>query len=320
MRVALLFIDGVGIGRPDPEVNPLARGEFLLSRFQNGTGTPLPAGGAMAEVDTTFGVPGRPQSASNQTAILTGLPAPRMIGKHVLGYPNQALREILSAHSVVKRLVEAGQTALFANGYPAGYLDALGLQRHPSSHLDVTIPENARRRLRPSAMLAAMAAGGVVIHTLEDVREGRALTHDIDGERAGRRGLRVPRRIPEEAAEILWAAAASTQFVAFEHFLADEAGHARDMPGALAALTTFDRFARAVVARRPPDAQVIVCSDHGNVEDLSTRSHTLGRVAVLWFGPGADEQVRQIRDVAGVGRAILALFGIAPPEVPEPAR
>jgi hypothetical protein len=320
MRVALLFIDGVGIGRPDPQVNPLARGEFLLSRFQNGTGTPLPAGGAMAEVDTTFGVPGRPQSASNQTAILTGLPAPRMIGKHVLGYPNPALRQILAAHSVVKRLVEAGHTAAFANAYPAGYLDALGLERTPSAHADVAIPEKARRRLRPSAMLAAMAAGGVAIHTLADVREGRALTNDIDGERAGRRGFRVPRRTSEQAAEILWAAAASTEFVVFEHFLADKAGHARDMPGALAALTTFDRFAREVVAARPPDAHVIVCSDHGNVEDLSTRSHTLGRVAVLWFGPESERRVRQIADVAGVGRAILALFGIAPSAVPEPAR
>src|SRR5688500_1863513 len=107
MRVVLLFIDGVGIGRSDPEVNPLARGEWLLSQFQGGTGTALPSGGALAEVDPTFGVPGRPQSASNQTAILTGLPAPRMIGKHVLGYPNAQLREILAEHSVVKRLVEA---------------------------------------------------------------------------------------------------------------------------------------------------------------------------------------------------------------------
>ena len=317
MRVALLFIDGVGIGRRDPEVNPLARGEFLLSQFQNGTGTPLPPGGAMAEVDTTFGVPGRPQSASNQTAILTGLPAPRMIGKHLLGYPNQALREILSAHSVVKQLVEAGHRALFANAYPAGYLDALGLARRPSSHPDVTIPEKAKRGLRPSASLEAMAAGGVVIHTLDDARDGRAITHDIDGERARRRGFRVPPRTPEQAAEILWAAAGSTQLVMFEHFLADEAGHARDMPAALRALTTFDRFARAVVGARPDDAHVIICSDHGNVEDLSTRSHTLGRVALLWFGPDAERHVRGIADVAGVGRAILELFGIAPPLLPE---
>jgi hypothetical protein len=320
VRVALLFIDGVGIGRRDPAVNPLARGEFLLSRFDDGSGSPLPPGGALVEVDTTFGVPGRPQSASNQTAILTGLPAPRIIGKHVLGFPNGALLEILRAHSLVKRLAEAGRPATFANAYPAAYLDALGLRRRPSPAPEIVLPAPAKRRLRPSATTAAMAAGGVELRTLADAAAGQALTNDIDGERAHRRGFSVPLRTPEEAAGILWEVASSAEFTMFEHFLADEAGHARDMPGALRALQTFDRFARAVIASRPEDAHVIICSDHGNVEDLSTRSHTLGRVAILWFGPGAGQRVQAISDVAGVGRAILALFGIEPEPLPEPSR
>ena len=57
--MALLFTDGVGIGRADPAVNPLARGEFLLSRFEGGAGAPLPMGGTAHPVDATFGVPGR---------------------------------------------------------------------------------------------------------------------------------------------------------------------------------------------------------------------------------------------------------------------
>ena len=35
MRVALLFIDGVGIGPRTPDTNPLARGDFLVSRFDD---------------------------------------------------------------------------------------------------------------------------------------------------------------------------------------------------------------------------------------------------------------------------------------------
>src|SRR4051812_31947714 len=88
VRVALLFIDGVGVGRADPEVNPLARRPYLLSRFTDAPGTPLPAGGLFQAVDPTFGVPGRPQSATNQTALLTGQPAPVHLGRHVLGFPN----------------------------------------------------------------------------------------------------------------------------------------------------------------------------------------------------------------------------------------
>ncbi|RKH25604.1 metalloenzyme, partial [Corallococcus praedator] len=35
MRVAVLFIDGVGVGRNDPAVNPLSGRDHLLSWFQD---------------------------------------------------------------------------------------------------------------------------------------------------------------------------------------------------------------------------------------------------------------------------------------------
>ena len=60
MRVALLFIDGVGVGARDPDFNPLARRELLLSPFEDGTGTALP-NGSRTLLETTFGVPGRPR-------------------------------------------------------------------------------------------------------------------------------------------------------------------------------------------------------------------------------------------------------------------
>lgn len=306
MAVALLFIDGVGIGAKDPERNPLARGEFLLSQFDDGSGTRLPAGGVVTFVDTTFGVPGRPQSASNQTAILTGEPAPKIIGKHVLGYPNPPLRGLLRERSIVKRLVASGHSATFANCYPAGYLDALGLLRRESRAADVVIPEKYARRIKASATTLAMAAGDVALRTLDDARADRGLTNDIDGRRANERGFPAPRRSPEEAAEIFLSLTRHADFTLFEHYLADEAGHAQDFSAAEDALSTFDAFTRALVAVKPPDLHILVCSDHGNVEDLSTRRHTLNLVPVLYFGP--DPSVpRRLQDVADVGRVTLQL-------------
>lgn len=302
MPVALLFIDGVGVGTKDPDRNPLARHELMLSQFHDGAGTSLPSGGVLTAVDPTFGVPGRPQSASNQTAILTGDPAPRMIGKHVLGFPNPPLRELLASRSIVRRLVEAGRTATFANAYPAGYLDALGLKRRESATPDVVIPEKALRKIKASATTLAMAAGEVPLRTLQDAREGHGLTNDIDGRRGRRNGFPVPSRTIGEAAEIFLRIASGADFTLFEHYLADEAGHAQDFDAAEDALRTFDAFARAVVATKPADLHVLICSDHGNVEDLSTRSHTLNPVPVLYFGPGP---LPSLRDVADVGRAIL---------------
>lgn len=305
VRVALLFIDGVGVGRKDPAVNPLAGRTHLLSQFGDAPGTTLPEGGRCIPVDTTFGVEGRPQSASNQTAILTGEPAPALIRRHVLGYPNPPLRGLLAERSLVKRLVASGRTATFANSYPAPYLDALKLRRRASTTPpEFTFSPALIKRLRPSASTLAFSAGEVPLRTLDDARAGDGLTHDITGSHAHRRGLFVPQRTPEEAAQIFWRVAEGVDFTFFEHYLADEAGHARDFDAAFAALDTFDAFARAVVATQPSDARVLICSDHGNVEDLSTRSHTLNPVPVLYFGPPAPE-VEALATVADVGRTVL---------------
>ncbi len=326
MPVALLFIDGVGIGRRDPAINPLARdacADHLLARFldddenEDGGGLsprPLPFGGVATSVETTFGVPGRPQSASNQTAILTGLPAPRLTGRHVLGFPDAPLRALLAEHAVPKRLRAHGLRATFANAYPAGYLDALGLRRRGPSdaNAEVVIPERARRKIRPSATTLAMAAGEVPLRTFDDARRAEGLTHDIHARLARGRGFDVPERSPEEAAEIFWRICGEAEFTLFEHYLADEAGHAQDFALAQEALCTFDAFARAVAVNRPRDAHVLVCSDHGNVEDLGTRSHTLHRVPALYFGPSAEAVVSQLQTVADVGLVILRLLGVEP--------
>jgi phosphopentomutase len=78
----------------------------------------------------------------------------------------------------------------------------------------------------------------------------------------------------------------------FEFFETDEAGHARSMERALEALGRLDDFLRALVAGLGPGDALVVASDHGNVEDLSTRNHTRAPVPVLGFG----------RAAAGVGR------------------
>lgn len=306
MRVAVLFIDGVGVGARDEATNPLARDELLLSQFDDGTGAALPAGGVRVDLDTTFGVEGRPQSATNQTAILTGRDAPRLLGRHVLGYPNATLRALLAEASIVKRLSAAGRTATFANAYPAAWLDVLAVPRRPSSTPDIEVPERYRKKGKASASTLAMAAGAVPLRTFDDARRGEGLTHDIDGVLARGRGLDVPERTPTEAAEIFWRL--SADFTLFEHYLADEAGHAQDLDAALRALRTFDAFARAVIATRPEDAQVLIVSDHGNVEDLSTRSHTRSPVALLSFGAYPTSTTSTVADV---GRLVLAQLGVS---------
>lgn len=301
MATLFVFVDGVGAGARDPDRNPLARGEFLLSRFEDGTGAALPAGGRAVLADATLGVSGRPQSATGQTAILTGENAPALLGRHLLGFPNAALRELLRRRSLFRALAETGGTALFANAYPVAYLRALGFEAEGAPEFEL-----GRRRARASATTVAFAAGGGRFRTWLDAREGRGLTHDITGRRARTHGADVPVRAPAEAAELLLRLARDRDLTVFEFFETDEAGHARSMERALDALERLDGLLRALVAGLGPGDALVVTSDHGNVEDLSTRNHTRALVPVLGFGRAAD-RVGAVGDLTHLAPLLLAL-------------
>jgi 2,3-bisphosphoglycerate-independent phosphoglycerate mutase len=304
VSVLFVFVDGVGVGARDPEVNPLARGEYLLSQFAGGGGTPLPRGGRAVTADATLGVPGRPQSATGQATLLTGQNAPRAIGRHLLGFPSAPLRALIEAHSIFRGLAAAGRPALFANAYPASYLHALGL----ADGSEPGPPMPARRRARPAAAVVAYAAAGGRFRTWADARRGEALTHDLTGVRANSFGADLPSRTPEEAAEILLRLSADQQLTTFEFFETDEAGHARSMSHALEALGRLDGFLRALVAGLDSAVSLVVTSDHGNVEDLGTRNHTLAPVPVLGFGPAAAE-LEGVRDLTGIAPLLLRWAG-----------
>src|SRR5947208_11339573 len=118
-RVLLFFIDGIGVGSSDPGRNPLATGSFPTlgltetSAPRARAGPPRWAHG----IDAALGVPGLPQSATGQTAILTGVNAPAIMGHHLSGFPGPTLRRVLFEHSLLKQVRERGKSATFLNAF-----------------------------------------------------------------------------------------------------------------------------------------------------------------------------------------------------------
>jgi len=308
VAVLFVFVDGVGAGAPDPASNPLARGEFLLSRFADGSGAPLPRGGAAALADACMGVAGRPQSATGQSTILSGENAPAALGAHLLGFPSARLRAWLEPRSLFRALAAEGLSGTFLNAYPVAHLRALGLEAEGEPEFDLAA---LRRRARASATTVAYAAAGGRFRTWGEARAGRALTHDITGVRANRFGARLPPRSPEEGAAILLEAARGHDLTLFEFFETDEAGHARSMEQALEVLSRLDAFLRAAVAGLAPGDALVVSSDHGNLEDLASRNHTRNAVPVLGFGAAAA-RVAEVLDLAGLAPLLRSLAAEGP--------
>ena len=115
----LVLLDGVGAGRRDAGVNPLARpGVRFLANFEDDApGKPLPRGGRFVPLDACLGVDGLPQSATGQTALLTGVNAAAEIGRHLPGFPNAALRKILRERSILRHAASRGRRAAFINAF-----------------------------------------------------------------------------------------------------------------------------------------------------------------------------------------------------------
>lgn len=288
--VLLFFIDGLGIGTRNP-LNPLAQLDDAapLAVFQDETPATL-YDGIVVPTDPRLGVEGRPQSASGQTTILTGINAPARLGYHKQGFPNQPLLEILKTHSIFRQLREAGVGPVtFANAYTDGFF--------------------TQRPRWISATTAAVEAAGMNFRSIADLKNGDAVFMDFTNRLLIERGVDVAPRTEAEAAEVLARITAAHRFTLYEYFITDKVGHAQDMPRAIEVLRSLACFIRELLARLDLErTTVILTSDHGNIEDLSSRNHTLHAVPTIVWGAQRTRVAARIKNLADITPAIVELL------------
>jgi 2,3-bisphosphoglycerate-independent phosphoglycerate mutase len=309
-RIVIVFVDGVGLGPAEADSNPLRHPDLrLLANFlprgwrpPDGGGRPaelpevhrtasLPFDGLVRATDASLGLPGLPQSATGQTTLLTGENAAEAIGRHLYGYPSPTLRQMLMRASVFKQLADAGKRVAFLNAYRPLFFE-LG---------------DAVWTKGMSATTWANRAGGAPFRTVDDLRAGRAVYHDITHDSARARGYDIPLRTPEEAGAVLARAGGEFDFVFFEFFQTDKAGHARDGAQAVHELVKLEHFlAAALEGLDLARTTLLVTSDHGNVEDLGTKSHTWNPVPTLLFGERAGALTPRLDRLEAFTPAIVA--------------
>ena len=290
MSVLLFFVDGLGIGTRGAQ-NPLdgLADAAPLAVFQ-GEEPETVFGGLLVRTDPRLGIEGRPQSASGQTTILTGVNAPAALGYHKQGFPNEALREVISEHSIFLQLKRAGiGPNTFANAYTPMFFDA--------------------RPRWVSATTVAVEAAGMRFRDLDDLQRGRAVFQDYTNGMLIERGFSTSPRTPEEAAEILAQLAGEHRFTLYEYFITDKTGHAQDAEAARRVLTGLARLVRHLLSRLDlARMTVILTSDHGNIEDLSSRNHTLNDVPTLVWGEHKQGVAARVRTLADITPAIVRVL------------
>jgi len=302
MHVLMLFLDGIGLGADDPQHNPFAAADLptlhTLAGGHRWLATTPHINGARAlfiPTDPLMGVAGRPQSGSNQAAIVTGRNIPALIGEHYGPKPNQATRDLLDAENLFKRLVATGKSAAILEAYP------------PRWHKGI----NSGKHIPASYQYAARSAG-LRFFTKDDFFAGDAMSGDWTG--AGWREVLnfgdAPLRTPYEAGQRLAELARRYDFSFFPHWLTDTTGHRGTVDDGIALLTTFDGVMAGLLdAWDEREGLIIITSDHGNMEDLSHGKHTQNNVPTVVIGE-QKELFADLTDLTGFTPRILQLLEV----------
>ena len=282
LKVIYLFVDGLGLREPaaDNPVNSEVCPTLwrLIERHSK-------------PIDACLGVDGPPQSATGQATMFTGVNCPKAMGRHCEGFPGPALRKIVEGDNIFLQLTKGGKKIRFADAYLIDSVDELVARRFKSvtTVMALTVPES--------------------VATADDLLADNALMQDLTRETIQDRYPNIPIIPPQRAAEHLFYIALKNDFTLYEFFQSDVAGHSMDYTRACAVLRVYDRFLAALTRyAEAAGITIILTSDHGNIESMNERGHTLNPVPFISVGPKEEEIRNKVNSLADVTPAILAAF------------
>ncbi|GAB4474414.1 MAG: metalloenzyme [Anaerolineales bacterium] len=303
MKVIFLFLDGVGLGDPRSAHNPfnhahtpfldsLLEGQKLgwgINKFHNEIIS-------VFELDASGGVSGIPQSATGQAMLLTGKNIPQQLGYHYGPKPNPEIAAYITNGNLFNTLRQNGYRSHYLNAFPPLYFENIA----------------SGRRLYSAIPLAVISAG-IKLNTIADLIAGRAISADFtnEGWRSYLGITGIPTLTPSEAGKRISEIASGFDLTFFEYWLTDYAGHRQNMAEAIHILETIDRVLESIVTSLDlSETMVWVTSDHGNLEDLSHRRHTLNPVPLLVIG--AEHVLTELSSVHALPEVYPALLRLFP--------
>lgn len=278
-HIIVIFIDGIGVGESNADFNPCCHSRSGI--FLPDTKV-LPFNGQKFALDASLDMPGLPQSATGQTSIYTGFNAAKYIGRHLFGYPNKPLRELLQKRSLFIKLSSLGYQCKFLNAFRPIFF---------------TTPELFKNKSM-SATTEMNRAAHLPFLNFADLKKRRALYHEYTNKTLIELGFDVPYTTPEEAATVIVEESQGCDLLLYEYFLTDYAGHAQNISLAIEEIHKIEKLIYALLSLLDlNDTFLMIISDHGNVEDLRTKSHTHNPAFMALWGSDRNRTLHTILDI-----------------------
>jgi hypothetical protein len=190
-------------------------------------------------------------------------------------------------------LLAARKPVAFANAYPDRFLNRLG-----------------RGTERLSANSRAAYLAGLKLRGPAELKAGRAISSLLTNSYWREWGYDIPELTAAEAGAQLVRLTDDHALTYFEFWYSDVAGHRQDQELALYVLQQLDEFFGGILDTLDlSHSLLVILSDHGNLEDLSTPKHTLNPALTLLVGAGHQDlapRLRSLQDVTPSLKAVLA--------------
>lgn len=297
-KVLMIFIDGVGIGENDSSKNIFFNRDFKFFKYIFGEVPHLEnqriekEGKYIFPTDACLGVEDLPQSGTGQTSIFCGINAPKILGKHFGPYPHSSIVPKVKELNIFKSLLELDKKVVFANAYPKVFFDYI---------------DSGKKRLSVTSLSCLLS--NVTLKNEQDLRDGNALSAEIDNSRwVTKLNYDLPIVKPELAAQRLFKLTEENDFTLFEYFYTDHIGHFRIKDVADEILTTLDEFLFYILANLPDDLTLLICSDHGNIEDMSVKMHTRNPALTISAGKYAKKLAEEITDLTEIKDSLIGII------------
>ena len=291
----MVFLDGVGIGKKDFKFNPFFK--YGFKSFEKLFGTIPSLENPVIEkenlflfpADATLGVSGLPQSGTGQVALFCGFNAPKFAGKHFGPFPFSTTVPILLKENILLHYKKNGGS-FFANAYPKIFFDYIN---------------SGKSRLSTTTLTCNRA--GIKFNNVTDVRNGKALTAELTNERWNRKlGYNLHVIKPKTAARRLLRIASKNKFTLYEYYLSDHLGHWRLADEFDKLYSELDQFLFTLLDEMDKKKiTLVICSDHGNLEDLSVKTHTLNPSLTITAGKNSKAIFRSVKSITDIKPAII---------------
>lgn len=308
-KLIFIFIDGIGIGLANSS-NPFFAGSAEYFPLYEG-GCVLPDSTPIKAIDACLGIEGMPMSATGQTTLFCGTNVPALLHEHRDSYPDAIMRQIIKKKNIFSALRQYHINPCFLNAFPGNtsLFSPYHIQIREDGEFQSSVEFQHSVKRSLSVTTCMMIANHMVPFSDIDIKMEKSLFHDFTNLSLHSKHCHLPIFSPEKAAEIMYNASQHCDVLLYEFFQTDFYGHGFEMHECIELIHLLNRLIKHLISLLDSQKEtLLVTSDHGNLEDMTTPLHTFNPVPLLTWGYRSQMLRDRINNLADVSPAILEMF------------